>query len=95
MLAHTDGREGNLSTGTQIQKLRMCRSPQWPPRKCQLLATLCVALSLALFALGGADPTGEFCLRTLGFVGPSAIMSPIFYMIAVSHAVIACVMCEE
>jgi hypothetical protein len=31
----------------------------------QLLATLCVALSVVLFARGNADPTGGFCLQTL------------------------------
>jgi hypothetical protein len=37
------------------------------PQVHQLLATLCVALSLTLFALGGADPIRGFCLQTLGF----------------------------
>jgi hypothetical protein len=36
----------------------------------QLLSTLCVASSLALFALGGSDPTGEFRLQTLSFGKP-------------------------
>jgi hypothetical protein len=33
----------------------------------QMLATLCVALSLTLVALGGPDPTGGFHLGTLSF----------------------------
>jgi hypothetical protein len=36
----------------------------------QMLATLCVALSLALFALGGSDPTGEFRLGTMSICRP-------------------------
>jgi hypothetical protein len=60
-----------------------------------MLATLCVALSLALFAMGGADPTGGFCLRTLSFAGPSAIMGPVWDMIVISYAVIAGAMCED
>jgi hypothetical protein len=70
-------------------------SPRWDPIKCQLLATPCVALSLALFALGGFDLTGRFCLGTLSFAGPSAIMGPAWNMDTVSRAIIAGVMCEE
>jgi hypothetical protein len=55
----------------------------------------CVALSLALFAMGGADPTGGFCLRTLSFAGPSAIMGPVWDMIVISYAIIAGAMCED
>jgi hypothetical protein len=36
----------------------------------QLLATLCVASSLILVALGGSDPIGSFCLQTLSFGRP-------------------------
>jgi hypothetical protein len=36
----------------------------------QLLATICVASSLALVALGNTDPTGGFHLRTLSFGRP-------------------------
>jgi hypothetical protein len=36
----------------------------------QLLATLYVALSLILVALGGSDPTGGFYLQTLSFGRP-------------------------
>jgi hypothetical protein len=50
-------------------KLEDAASPQRGQGKYQLLATLCVASSPALFALGNADPTSEFCLRTLSFVG--------------------------
>jgi hypothetical protein len=60
----------------------------------QLLATLCVALSLTLFALGIADSTGGFCLRTLSFSRPTTIMGPILDMVAVFHDVEG-VICEE
>jgi hypothetical protein len=40
---------------------------------------------LALVALGGSDPTSGFCLGTLSFVGPLAIVGPhlgyIFYIL--------------
>jgi hypothetical protein len=36
----------------------------------QLLATLCVASSLALVALGGSGPSSEFHLQTLSFGRP-------------------------
>jgi hypothetical protein len=36
----------------------------------QLLATLCVASSLALVALGGSNTIGGFCLRILSFGRP-------------------------
>jgi hypothetical protein len=70
-------------------------SPRWSPKKCQLLATSCVALSLSLFALGGSDPTVKFCLGTLSLVGPSTIVGPIWDTITISHAVVAGMMCEE
>jgi hypothetical protein len=63
-------------------------------RKCQLLATLCVALSLAFIALGGVDPISKFCLRTLSFAGPSLITEPICDTVALSHAIIAGTMYE-
>jgi hypothetical protein len=47
------------------------------PWVCKLLATLCVPLSLALFALAGANPTGAFCLQTLSFSRPTVIVRPI------------------
>jgi hypothetical protein len=40
------------------------------PQVCHLLVTLSVALSLALFTLGGADPTGGSFLQTLSFGRP-------------------------
>jgi hypothetical protein len=46
---------------------------------CQLIDTLCVALSLALFALGGADPTGGFCLRTLSIDRSTACVTHFGY----------------
>jgi hypothetical protein len=57
------------------------------PQMRQMLATLCVALSLALFALGGSDPTGGFCLRTLSVAGPSIIVGPILDMVVISRDV--------
>jgi hypothetical protein len=63
-------------------------SPQWGPRKCPLLAIPCVTLSLILFALGDADLTGGFCLRTLSFASHSTIMGPILDMFIVSRDVV-------
>jgi hypothetical protein len=57
------------------------------PQTRQMLATLCMALSLTLVALGGSDPTGGFHLGTLSFVGLSTIMRPILDTIAVFHDV--------
>jgi hypothetical protein len=54
------------------------------------LATLGVALSLALFALGDADPAGGFCLRTLNFGRHMLCMGTVLDMIAV-----ATTMCNE
>jgi hypothetical protein len=54
---------------------------------CQLLATLCVALSLTLFTLGGANPTDRFCLRTLSYCRPMAIVGPVLDTIAISYDV--------
>jgi hypothetical protein len=60
-----------------------------------LLATLCAALSIALFALGGADTIGGFCLQTLSFGRPTVIMRPIWDTIVVPHVVIAGKMCKK
>jgi hypothetical protein len=49
-----------------------------------LLATLCVALSLGLVALGGADPTSGFYLRTLRIGRPMTKGGPILDTIAIS-----------
>jgi hypothetical protein len=51
---------------------------------CQLLATRCVALSLTLFALGGADPTSWFCFQTLSFGRSMTIVGPILDTVAIS-----------
>jgi hypothetical protein len=64
------------------------------PRVCQLLGTLCVALSLALLALDGVDLTGGFCLRTRNFSRPTAIVGPVLDTVIVSH-VVEGVVCEE
>jgi hypothetical protein len=53
------------------------------PRKRQLLSTLYVAL----FALGGADSTGGFCLRTLSNSRPTTIVRHILDTVAISHTV--------
>jgi hypothetical protein len=54
-----------------------------------------VALSLAVFALGGSDPTSEFCLGTLSFAGPSTIVGHVWDMVIISRAIIAGMMREE
>jgi hypothetical protein len=51
----------------------------------QLLATLCVASSLALVALGGSNLTGWFHLRTLSFGRPHGNHGPVLDMVAISH----------
>jgi hypothetical protein len=61
---------------------------------CQLVATLCVALFLALFALGGSDPTSRVCLRTLSFAGPSTIMGPVWDTVVVPRGIVAGTKCE-
>jgi hypothetical protein len=60
----------------------------------QMLATLCVASSLALVALSSSDLTGMFCLGTLNIAGPLAIVGPNLDMVPVSHNVEG-VSCEE
>jgi hypothetical protein len=54
---------------------------------CQLLATLCVSLPLALFALGGADPTDGFCLSTLSSSRPTVIVGPVLDTVVVFRAI--------
>jgi hypothetical protein len=60
-----------------------------------LLATLCLALSLALFALGGADLTSAVCLRALSFGKSTAIVGPVLDTVVISHDVIVGMVCEE
>jgi hypothetical protein len=60
-----------------------------------LLATLCVTLSLALFALGDADSTGGFCLRTLRFGRPMTNVGPILDVVVIPRAVVVGTTCEE
>jgi hypothetical protein len=50
-------------------------------------ATLCVASSLALIALGSYDSTGGFRLGTLSFARPSVIMGPVLDTVVVSRDV--------
>jgi hypothetical protein len=52
-----------------------------------VLATLYVALSLTLFALGSAESAGRFSLRTLSFGRPTIIVRLILDTVAVSHDV--------
>jgi hypothetical protein len=54
------------------------------PYVCQLLATLCVALSLTLFALGGVDPTEGFYIQTLSFSRVMIIVGPILDTVVAS-----------
>jgi hypothetical protein len=61
---------------------------------CHLLATLCVALPLPLFALGGAYLTGEFCLRILSYSKSTIIMGPNLDMVVVSPDIVG-ISCEE
>jgi hypothetical protein len=49
-----------------------------------LLATLCVDLSLTLFALGNSNSTCGFCIKTLTCCRPTAIMGPILDKVGVS-----------
>jgi hypothetical protein len=44
---------------------------------------------------GSADLTGEFCLGTMSYSRPAAIVGSIWDMIFVSHVVIVCTTCEE
>jgi hypothetical protein len=60
----------------------------------QLLATYCVASSLALFTRGGTDSAGEFCLQTLSYCRTMAIMGPILDTVVVSHDVVVA-LCKE
>jgi hypothetical protein len=64
------------------------------PQMHQMLATLCVTLSLALVALGSSDPTGRFHLGTLSVAGFSANVGPILDTVAVSCGVEG-TSCEE
>jgi hypothetical protein len=57
------------------------------PRAGQLLATLCVALSIALCAMCGTDLIGGFCLRTQNFAARLSIVGPILDMVTVSRDV--------
>jgi hypothetical protein len=60
----------------------------------QLLTTLCVASPLALFARGGADLTAGFCLRTMSYHRPMAIVGPVLDTVAISHDVVG-TSCDE
>jgi hypothetical protein len=53
-----------------------------------VLAILCVGLSLALFALGGADQSGGFRLGTLSSSRPTTVMGLVLVTVVVSCAVV-------
>jgi hypothetical protein len=57
------------------------RVPSMGLRMCQLVATPCVASSLAL---GSSDLSGGFCIRTLSIGRPTVIVLPILDMVSVS-----------
>jgi hypothetical protein len=61
---------------------------------CQLLATSCVDLSLALFALGGSNPSGGFRLQTLSIGRPTVIVWPILDTVVISLSAEGMI-CEE
>jgi hypothetical protein len=52
-------------------------------------------LSLALFALGGDDMTGGFCLGTLSSSRPMAIEGPILDTVVITYAIIVGASFEE
>jgi hypothetical protein len=60
----------------------------------QLLATLRVAFSPALFSWDGIDLVDGFCLRTLSYSMLTIIMGPILDTVAISHARVG-TSCEE
>jgi hypothetical protein len=64
------------------------------PQMRQMLATVCVALSLALVALGSSDSTSGFHLGTLSVAGPSTIVGPVLDTVVVSCDVER-TLCEE
>jgi hypothetical protein len=59
-----------------------------------MLATLCVATSLALVDLGGSDPSSRFHLGILSIYSPSTIVGPVLDTVAVYHNVKGA-SCEE
>jgi hypothetical protein len=89
-------RRGMKETSRPRLRYKGCghRVPSMGPQKCQLLVIPCVTLSLALFALGSADPSGGFCLRTWSCCRPTTILGSIFDMFTVSHDVGA-MSCKE
>jgi hypothetical protein len=76
-------------------KASACQLPLMGSRVAPQLVTLCVALSLALFSLGGPDPGGWFFLRILRFGRPMAIVGPILDTVVISHAIVVGTMCVE
>jgi hypothetical protein len=74
MPTHTEGHEANLLVGTHIQSFRMSGPLGGVPGVPAAGHPLCAFVPLSLFALGGADPSGGFCLRTLSFGRPMAIV---------------------
>jgi hypothetical protein len=73
--AHPQGREGNLLVGTQIRSLKVPSALDGAPDvPAASPPPPCVASSIALVALGGSDPVGGFCLRTLSNGRPTTIL---------------------
>jgi hypothetical protein len=86
MPAHMKRCEGNLLTGTQIQSLRMSGLLNGVPGAPAAGHLLC-RFVLTLFALGGADLTGGFCLSTLSSSRPTTIVGLVLDTVVVSHAI--------
>jgi hypothetical protein len=61
----------------------------------QLLATICVALSLTLVALDNSDPSNGFLLRSLSFIRLPTIEGPIGDTTYVSLVGTVGAICEE
>jgi hypothetical protein len=61
----------------------------------QLLATICVALSLTLVALDNSDPSNGFLLRSLSFIMIPTIEGPIGDTTYVSLVGTVGAICEE
>jgi hypothetical protein len=65
-----------------------CHVPSMGPWVCPLLATLCVASSLALFAWGDAGLADGFCLWTQSYCRPMRIVGTILDTVAISCDVV-------
>jgi hypothetical protein len=93
MPAHMKGCEGNLLFRTQIQVLRMLGLLDGAPGVPAVGHLLCCSIPHSIFS-GRTDMTSGFCLRTLSFSRPIAIMWPILDTVIISCTVEG-VICEE